>query len=257
VPVDTNIPVGHASALRGSERVAIAIAVEVSGIDLSGNSFHEEACTEHVTRNGASIVLRRSVLPEQQVGLRCGRRSAETPARIVGLISRRKEDNVYGVSLIQPDANFWGIFFPPQSEIDAALVRLPLQCAACGNREVVLLDELEFTVFAASGKLSRKCRHCAHPTSWETIPNSSSHKRSELKPRAHAAPESESWRASANRDGRTSSRWQTSRAEACVFVAGASTRLMPRSRSPCLTLRDRQTSSSPAASPGSGAQNLL
>ncbi len=187
VPVETNAPIGHSSATRAAERVAITIAVEASGIGSDGKEFVEQTHTEHVTRNGGSILLKQSLASEQVITLRCGRQSTESQARIVGVVGRTGEAQVYGVSLIKPDSSFWGIFFPPQDEIDAAFVRLPLQCAGCSHREIALLDEVEFTVFASSGMLSRQCRNCGRATAWQTIPNNYGPKQADkqLKPRAH------------------------------------------------------------------------
>jgi len=157
-----------AAPQRTTDRITIAISVEISGMDLSGCDFLEQTRTEHVSRNGASIVLNRLLAPDQQVNLR-RTGSAEAPARIVGQIGIRPEGHVYGVALLEPGNNLWGICFPPKEEYENALARLLLQCSACSHCEVIALDEVEFSVFEANGRISRACRSCNGTAIWQTV----------------------------------------------------------------------------------------
>ena len=52
---------------RRSDRVLIRIPLQVSGKDLEGNSFTERAQTMVINRNGASFVLRNSLVPEERI----------------------------------------------------------------------------------------------------------------------------------------------------------------------------------------------
>jgi hypothetical protein len=79
--------------------------------------------------------------------------------------------HVYGIALLEPNANLWGIQFPPLPESEEGLARLLLQCSACKAREVVYLDELETDVFEGNHSLPRSCSQCATWTLWSQTPN--------------------------------------------------------------------------------------
>jgi hypothetical protein len=153
------------------DRIAIAIAVEVSGADLSGQDFLDKAFSAHISRNGASLVLNRNLAPDQQIVLRRSGSGAEAVARVVGQIGIRAEGHVYGIALPENCANFWGICFPPRAELEQALARVLLECATCRIRQVIALDEIELSVFEANHRLSRVCTQCRTATFWHTVPS--------------------------------------------------------------------------------------
>ena len=160
-----------ASNQKRTDRIAISITVEVSGADLNGQDFLDKAFSGHISRNGASLVLNRNLAPDQQIVLRRNVSGAETVARIVGQMGIRAEGHVYGVALPEISASFWGICFPPKTELEEALARVLLECATCQMRNVIALDEIELSVFEANHRLSRTCEQCRTATFWHTVPS--------------------------------------------------------------------------------------
>jgi hypothetical protein len=152
---------------RRSDRVAIAIQIEIAGTDLMGSDFAETAKTESVNRFGASIVTKASLGPDQQVYLRRAGNRAEALARVIGQIGVKDGMNVYGVVLENTGHAFWGINFPIPEEEQPPTVRMLLECNACQTREVVYLGELELDVFNASGSMSRACNTCRQWSLWK------------------------------------------------------------------------------------------
>jgi hypothetical protein len=150
---------------RRSDRVSLAVPVDVFGIDLFGKDFHEKAFTERVSRHGASIVIARALAPEQVITL--GRQSPklEAEARIVGQVGICPTGHIYGIALVQ-EVKFWGIRFAPLAPAENALVRLVLSCCSCSSQEVVDLTEIEFSVLQANDRLARPCPTCRQPTVW-------------------------------------------------------------------------------------------
>jgi hypothetical protein len=154
-----------------SDRIAISIAVEVSGSDLNGQDFLDKAFSGHISRNGASLILNRNLAPDQQIILRRSGSGAEAVARVVGQIGIRAEGHVYGIALPENSSSFWGICFPPRAELEQATARVLLECATCRMRQVMALDEIELSVFEANHRLSRICNQCRTATFWHTVPS--------------------------------------------------------------------------------------
>ncbi len=152
---------------RRSDRVILSIPVEVSGIDLSGEDFVEKGLTKVLSRYGAAIIVNRVLGPEQVLTVkRVGGRS-EAQARVIGQISSGSGGHVYGMALLEPVGDFWGIAFPTIEESRDAFMRVLLECASCHTREVALLNEIEFMVFEANDSVRRDCRRCRDHSVWK------------------------------------------------------------------------------------------
>jgi hypothetical protein len=130
----------------------------------------------------------------------------------------RGEGSIYGMTLLNPEANLWSINFPPISEAEKAVFRLLLECNACGQRELVYLDKLESEVFEANRKLTRPCNRCAEPTVWHLAAHDFAADRNSLReaPQPAQKPANGSSRSRNNRK-HPRVRMKT---EACVFQPG-------------------------------------
>ena len=151
---------------RRSDRVYLELEVVVSGSDAMGEEFVEEARTLALSRHGAKILSARTLAPEQVVRIQCHRTRKEADARIVGQIGEDSEGYYYGVELLGPDVNIWGIEFPPLAESDMAVGRVLLECPRCHAREVTYLDVFAMEVLLAEERLSRRCQRCNDTTLW-------------------------------------------------------------------------------------------
>lgn len=88
----------------------------------------------------------------------------EVGFRVVGQLGTGPAGFLYGVALLDPEPEFWGILFPsPDPE---SIAKLLLQCERCATRHIVEVDEIELEVFNASDNLSRHCVTCAGVTRW-------------------------------------------------------------------------------------------
>ncbi len=175
---------------RQSDRVSIVIPIQVLGTDVDGATFTEEAQTLLLSRTGAAIVLKRKLAPQQEIIIRRRAPGTEADARVVGQMGGGSESYVYGVELLDPTVNLWGIEFPPLTESEKAVGRVLLECGGCQSREVVYLGELEAEVFEANRCISRPCKACRETTLWKEAQYEAARKREPVsdQPAAEAKP---------------------------------------------------------------------
>jgi len=157
------------STKRRSDRIAMAIPIRVSGADESGVKFEVDARTVILSRNGATIVLRQNLQPDQEVRIRYPRRAKEAVFRVVGRIGGESEGFVYGVAQLDPATDLWGIGFPPVSDAKRVVGRLLMECSQCRFQEVAYLNELEVQVFQANQAVTRPCEKCRAATLWKGV----------------------------------------------------------------------------------------
>lgn len=156
---------------RRSDRVSLSIPIVVSGMDIAkGGDFVEEARTLLISRTGGTIVLSRILGPEQTIFIRCIPTQKEGEARVVGQLGIQLDSHIYGVAMLDPSVDLWGIRFPDPSEAEKALGRVCLQCITCGTREVCYLSEVELEVFDVNHNLGRNCSQCREWTLWKDVP---------------------------------------------------------------------------------------
>jgi PilZ domain-containing protein len=153
--------------VRQSDRVAVELLLEVLGTDANGRDFFEAARTTLVAHQGAKIVMARKLAPHQEITLRCLETGREAVGRVVGQTGASEDGYTYGISLLNPEAKFWGIDFPRLSESKDAVGRVVLECQACHSKEVAHLDEFELEVFEVNQSLSRHCKRCTDATVWK------------------------------------------------------------------------------------------
>lgn len=155
--------------LRSTDRVSLAIPLQVSASESPGQSFKESARTLVINRHGATIVVNRKLQPGQLITIqRVGAdKDKSADARVLGQMGGQENGYVYGVVFSDANVNLWNIKFPPLAESEKAVARLLLECRACQAREVAYLSELEAEVFDANGFVSRSCKQCNAWTSWQ------------------------------------------------------------------------------------------
>ena len=181
---------------RRSDRVSLSVPIVVTGMDIAkGGDFVEDARTLLISRTGGTIVLPRILGPEQTIFIRCIPTQKEAEARVVGQLGIQLDSHIYGVAMLDPSVDLWGIRFPDPSEAERALGRVCLQCITCGTREVCYLSEVELEVFDVNHNLGRNCGQCREWTLWKDVPQdldetgkSLAGLGQELSPEAAAAP---------------------------------------------------------------------
>jgi len=159
------------SRKRQTDRISLAVPIRVSGETKNGERFDVESRTIVLSRDGASIILKQSLVPEQKILIRHVPAKREAIFRVVGTIGGQTEGSVYGVAQVEPNADFWGIGFPPMADSKRVVGRLLMECSKCASRDVVYLNEIEVQVFQANQSLSRPCSGCAQTTVWKGVPS--------------------------------------------------------------------------------------
>jgi len=157
------------STTRKGDRISISISVQISCTDLTGEHFTDVVQTVNVSRNGCCLLLKRSLTIGQKIYLQRIGSHEEAPGRVVGQTGICSEGNLYGIEVLNPAENFWGIRFPKQKELEEGTVRVLLKCSVCQNCEEAALNEVDLSVFHITHRLTRKCQACSTNTVWETV----------------------------------------------------------------------------------------
>ncbi|MFB3924110.1 MAG: PilZ domain-containing protein [Terriglobia bacterium] len=159
------------SRKRQTDRISLAIPIRVSGKSATGETFDVDSRTIVLSRDGASIILKQPLAPEQKVTIRHIPAKRESLFRVVGTIGGQSEGSVYGVAQVDPNPDFWGIAFPPMADSKRVVGRLLMECSVCQSRDVVYMNEIEVQVFQANQSLSRPCGTCAQSSVWRGVPS--------------------------------------------------------------------------------------
>jgi len=152
--------------MRTSDRVYLETAIIISGTNSAGREFVENTRALVLSRRGAKIVSKQDLVPQQKLMIRCLKTGLDTPVRVVGPIMGAEEGCHFGVALLHPEVNIWGIDFPLLDGTENAAARVFLECANCQAQEVVHLDVFELEVLLANECLSRPCKKCNRTTLW-------------------------------------------------------------------------------------------
>jgi len=152
--------------MRRSDRIYLRLPIEVSGTDCNNFAFADRTETLVISAHGALILLKRALVPEQELTVRFPATRKEAGSRVVGQIGETPEGVCYGVEFLDPNANLWEIDFPPLSKSEDAVARVLLECERCRMREVVYLNEMEVEVFQVNRRLSRTCKRCGETSHW-------------------------------------------------------------------------------------------
>ncbi len=159
---------------RRTDRVSLTLFLEISGTDSQGEAFSEPSKTLLINRHGAVIAFERVLAPEQRVHVKRrapGESHREADVRIVGEFGRQKDGFLYGIEILDKDADLWGVEFPPATDSSEAVARMLLQCTYCRSREVVYLNEIELRGFETNRGIARHCKTCGVPSIWTQAPH--------------------------------------------------------------------------------------
>lgn len=159
---------------RRTDRVSLILFLEISGTDSQGQAFSEPGKTLLINGDGAVIAFERVLAPEQKVHVKRrapGEAHREADVRIVGEFGRQKDGFLYGIEILDKDADLWGVEFPPTAESSEAVARMLLQCTYCHSREVVYLNEIELRGFETNRGIARHCKKCGVPSIWAQAPH--------------------------------------------------------------------------------------
>ena len=151
---------------RRSDRIYLRLPIQVTGTDCNNFAFADRTETLVLSAHGALILLKRALVPEQELTLRFPATQREAGVRVVGQIGEMDEGICYGVEFLDPGINLWEIEFPPLAKSEEAVARVLLECERCHLREVVYLNELEVEVFQANRRISRTCKRCSETSHW-------------------------------------------------------------------------------------------
>jgi hypothetical protein len=152
--------------MRTSDRVFTEIPIIISGTDSEGRPFEENTRALVLSRRGARIISRETLVPEQILELRCLDTGLDTAVRVIGPIMGKEGGCHYGLAFLEPDANVWGIKFPVLDGTENPAGRMFLACSECHAQEVVHLDVFELEVFLANAGITRPCPQCHTSTLW-------------------------------------------------------------------------------------------
>jgi len=153
--------------MRRSSRIPKEIGILLTGSDIEGKVFSEETKTVLLSRHGAGIVSTYKLSAEQELILRRLDTNKEAEVRVVGQLGCESDIYTYGVAFLDSAVNFWGIKFPPPSEIDKSASMVMLECSSCEARETVEQSDLESDVYLVNEGIVRYCKQCGSSTFWK------------------------------------------------------------------------------------------
>ena len=159
----------NGAAKRRTTRILLRIPIEVRGTDTAGKPFTERTTTLAINRHGALIVLEHVALPETRVDITNLQNMLTSPFRVVSQARKSLgEGPEWGVECLQPEKNFWGIFFPERSLVPAKEERIDtlLECSKCHARELAPLTLAEYETVTVKRTLARPCSGCGSTTTW-------------------------------------------------------------------------------------------
>jgi len=203
---------------RRSDRVVIRMPVLVSGVDAKGETFSEKGYTLTINRDGATIALKGNLTPGLPIIILPAASKKGATAQIIGQLGGELEVHVYGIKLLEPRTNIWGIQFPPLAESAEGLALILMECSACKTREVVHMSEIETSVYEGNHSLPRSCSQCGAWTRWLQTSNELSAVQSEAQ--STAGGESSVAAEGRTRNKRKHVRVQVNKMKACIRHPG-------------------------------------
>jgi hypothetical protein len=154
-----------------TERVLMKIPLEVAAKDLQGRPFTERTNTQMINRNTATLMLRHAIPPNAQMTIK-NLKSGKTCRFRVRSSSAELPHGLreWGVELLDPVPNFWGISFSnsiPGGEHDT--VGSLLECSGCHCREMTKLSMAEYAAIVKENTRMRRCNWCEKETEWKFV----------------------------------------------------------------------------------------
>ena len=131
---------------RRSDRVRLTIPLRLHATDAQDVEFWTEGRTLVLNRHGARIEIGRGLVSGSIVRIVNVGNRREADFRVVGPTAPRTDKNSeWGVELVNPNENIWGIQFPPPMGDDADSTAL-LDCRKCHVVAVAHLSLVEVEV---------------------------------------------------------------------------------------------------------------
>ena len=156
---------------RRSDRVTMALPIQVKGTDLNGANFEEFTRTVEIGLNGAKFSLKRLLAATQKIEILNVRQGGQGPFRVVGQVSSPDFPGIFwGAECVGLSPSLWGIHFPPVQEAREAAARMLLQCTECKSQAVSYLSDLATEVFDLTQRIVRFCDPCRRWTEWQRAP---------------------------------------------------------------------------------------
>ena len=151
---------------RRSDRILVPLRIRVTGVDAAWDEFEEDTVTISVNKHGACISLEHVLLPAQRINIKNLENDIETQFRVVGelrqVFGNRRE---WGVEILTPECNIWGLDFAPPSE--GVQPKVLICCTACKNGALSPISSIEYDVLVFTGAMSRHCEFCGETTRWQ------------------------------------------------------------------------------------------
>jgi len=155
------------SKVRRSDRIAVQLPIIISGTDVTAKDFSEAGRTIVIARYGAKILCQRKLSPQLEIVIHCLMTREDAQARVVGQVRESPEGIYYGVELLEPNSDLWGVDFPPIEQSESAIGRVLVECTQCRRRELAYLNEFEAEVLERSRSLWRYCKRCSDTNLWK------------------------------------------------------------------------------------------
>jgi hypothetical protein len=148
----------------------LRVPIQVEGRDAEGQPFSETTYTLAINRHGARIPLKNALRPGDSISITNLQKMQEPCSfRVVGRAATTVgEEPAWGIECLEPDRNFWGVYFPQKREESprAEGVDALLECTACHFREMAELTLDLYHGLAEQSSLARPCPKCGKKTEW-------------------------------------------------------------------------------------------
>jgi hypothetical protein len=161
-------PLKTGVGLRRTERIMLEIPIRVYSFGGISGDFTEDTRTLMVNRDGALIILKHRVAPEETIRIINLENLREDDFRVVGLARQEGEGNAeWGVECLDKKRSLWEIDFPPPLEDIKPNAGALLQCCGCHKQSLLVLSLTEVSMLDSSGGLEKLCERCGELTKWE------------------------------------------------------------------------------------------
>ena len=170
-PPPAPAPAQQYTTLRRSERLYLTIPIRVTGTDPKGRDFTEDCVSVDVSRHGARVRLKNSLVADDVIHIKNLKNDQETAFHVVGRVGQPKPDLPYadwGVECVDPNIVIWGVELKENPAEDIAVSAL-LQCSVCLVISSFLLTHKDVGAAAASAFLRRDCPRCGRETLWSYV----------------------------------------------------------------------------------------
>ena len=154
---------------RRTERILLRIPIEARGTAADGKPFTEKTHTLAINRDGARIAAVSPLVVGAKITLTNLQNNMTAPFRVVIRIEKSLSGNPeWGVECLEPQLNFWGIFFPEKTPGTAKdeLIDVLLECSRCHTRELAQLTLKDYQTILTQPSLERECKSCRAATRW-------------------------------------------------------------------------------------------